>query len=56
MHRTAQRQRTTVRPLLSAIKRTGEPGEVAALIAWLLSDQAAYITGSIQVIDGGWIC
>jgi len=56
MHRAAQRQRTTARPLLSAIKRTGEPEEVAALIAWLLSDQAAYITGSVQVIDGGWIC
>ena len=56
MHRAAQRQRTSVRPLQSAIKRTGLPEEVAALIAWLLCDQSAYVTGSVQVIDGGWIC
>ncbi|KAF2681429.1 3-oxoacyl-reductase [Lentithecium fluviatile CBS 122367] len=38
------------------ILRRGTPGEVAALIAWLLCDDTQYITGTVQVIDGGWLC
>lgn len=33
--------------------RVGEPGEVAGLVAWLASDQAAYVTSSTYFIDGG---
>lgn len=32
----------------------GKPEDVAALIAFLASDEASYITGSEYVIDGGW--
>lgn len=32
----------------------GTPADVAALIAFLASDQAAYITGAEFVVDGGW--
>ncbi|CAN5208521.1 SDR family NAD(P)-dependent oxidoreductase [soil metagenome] len=36
------------------IGRLGEPEEVAALIVFLLSDDASFITGSQHVVDGGF--
>jgi 3-hydroxybutyrate dehydrogenase len=38
----------------SAVKRLVEPGEVAGAIAYLCSDEAAFVTGTNLVIDGGW--
>ena len=35
------------------LKRLGKPEEVAALVAFLLSDNASYITGESIEIDGG---
>lgn len=35
------------------MKRLGNPDEIAAGIAFLLSDAASYITGSSLIIDGG---
>jgi NAD(P)-dependent dehydrogenase (short-subunit alcohol dehydrogenase family) len=35
------------------MRRIGLPEEVAALVVWLCSDQAAFMTGSTLTIDGG---
>ena len=37
------------------MKRLGEPNELAALAAFLGSERAAYITGQLIAVDGGWI-
>ena len=44
-------------PLLKNIPlgRMGTSEEVAGLVAWLASDEAAYVTGSTYFIDGGLI-
>lgn len=38
----------------SAVKRLVEPEEVASLVCWLASDQAAMVTGASYTMDGGW--
>ena len=38
----------------AAVRRLIEPEEIARYAAFLCSDDAASITGSAQVIDGGW--
>jgi NAD(P)-dependent dehydrogenase (short-subunit alcohol dehydrogenase family) len=35
------------------IPRAAEPAEVAKFVCFLLSDDASFITGSIEAIDGG---
>ncbi|MEV7084995.1 glucose 1-dehydrogenase [Streptomyces sp. NPDC093085] len=38
----------------TAAGRFGTPQEVAAAIAFLAADEAAYITGASLLVDGGW--
>ena len=37
----------------TALERVGEPSDVAAAVAFLVSDEASWITGDTMVIDGG---
>lgn len=44
--------------LLSHIpaNRPGRPEDIAYAALYLVSDEAAYVTGSVLTVDGGWTC
>jgi 3-oxoacyl-[acyl-carrier protein] reductase len=35
------------------LKRLGTPDDVSAIVSFLLSEQAAYVTGQTFTVDGG---
>ena len=39
----------------TALERVGEPPDVAAAVAFLVSDESSWITGDTMVIDGGQV-
>ena len=41
---------------LQPLGRLGQADEVAELVLFLASDKATFITGSLQLIDGGYTC
>ena len=50
-------EKEAVREQLKArqpIGRLGTPEDVASLVRYLSSDEAAFVTGSVMNIDGGW--
>jgi meso-butanediol dehydrogenase/(S,S)-butanediol dehydrogenase/diacetyl reductase len=38
---------------LHPVGRTGEPGDIGSMVAFLASDDAAFVTGQVIVVDGG---
>ena len=49
-------RRELLEPLskLQCIKRVAVPGDYGGIVSFLLSDDAAFITGQNIVVDGGW--
>jgi NAD(P)-dependent dehydrogenase (short-subunit alcohol dehydrogenase family) len=41
------------RERVNALRRVGMPVEIGSAAAWLAQDDAAYVTGSVIVVDGG---
>ena len=37
------------------MERLGRPEEIAALALYLASDESAFTTGAVHIVDGGWI-
>jgi len=40
---------------MSPLNRVGQPAEIAALVSYLASNEAGYMTGSSLTIDGGFV-
>jgi NAD(P)-dependent dehydrogenase (short-subunit alcohol dehydrogenase family) len=46
-----QERLSTLQPLTGAM---GEPADIAAAVAYLASDDARFVTGTVLTVDGGW--
>ena len=38
------------------IQRLGTPQEIACAVAFMLSDEASFMTGALMSVDGGYVC
>jgi NAD(P)-dependent dehydrogenase (short-subunit alcohol dehydrogenase family) len=49
---SAEERRAVLRER-TALRRIGEPGDVAGAVSYLIGDDARFVTGSVLVVDGG---
>ena len=42
-------------PAMQAIQRAGQPRDMAGILAFLISDDAAFFTAQVLIADGGWV-
>lgn len=57
MVQATQMPKEAMDALLSGVplKRIGKPEEVAAMVVFLASTEASYVTGATFYVDGGWL-
>lgn len=51
----ATRERVATTVAAQPIKRLGRVDEIAAVVAYLASERASYVTGQALHVDGGWV-
>jgi len=56
MYSQVKQHRGKEMPQVQHIMRDGRADEVASLVAWLVCDESQYISGTVQQIDGAWVC
>lgn len=55
MHRGRTAEAEQVVHEIQPATRRGEPGDIAAMVRFLASDDSAFVTGTTQVVDGGYL-
>ncbi len=55
MHRGREEEAEQVIEKIQPLPRRGEPEHIASMVEFLASDDSAFVTGTTQVVDGGYL-